>query len=233
VGAVPRSAVTPPAAAPAPAGKRVRARRGEGERLREEILDATIELIVAEGSADRVSTRAVARKVGCTPPALYLHFPDKASLIYAACDRQFDKLGAVLHEAMDDIDDPIERLRAASLAYVHFALDHPEEYRVMMLDLSPSSMYEATLEEMAASPGFDAIVETVRDGIERGIFKPVDPMVAALMMWAAIHGLVSLRLVKGGLALPDIEVLLESCLILELDGLRATDGPDTPVHSQP
>jgi len=181
---------------------------------------------------DRVSTRAVARKVGCTPPALYLHFPDKASLIYAACDRQFDKLGAVLHEAMDQIDDPVERLRAASLAYVRFALDHPEEYRVMMLDLSPSSMYEATLEEMATSPGFEAIVDTVRDGIERGIFKPVDPMVAALMMWAAIHGLVSLRLVKGGLVLPDIEVLLESCLILELDGLRATEGPGAPVHSQ-
>jgi AcrR family transcriptional regulator len=213
--------------------KRVRARRGEGERLRQEILDATIALIVEAGSVDKVSTRAVARRVGCTPPALYLHFPDKASLIYAACERQFEKLGVLLNEAMAGLDHPCDRLAAAAHAYVHFALDHPEEYRVMMLDLAPSSMYEATLEDMAGSPGFDAIVETVTDGIERGYYRPVDPTLAALMLWASVHGLVSLRLVKGGLALPDIDVLLDEALSLSLVGLQAPDAPDAPVHSQP
>ena len=34
-------------------------------------------------------------------------------------------------------------------------------------------------------------------------------------------------------ALPPIDHLLDACLTLALDGLRAPDQPDAPVHSQP
>ena len=77
--------------------------------MRQQILDAARDLFVREGY-DAVSMRRIASRIEYSPTAIYLHFPDKASLIYAACDRQFDKLGVVLHEAMDGVDDPIERV---------------------------------------------------------------------------------------------------------------------------
>jgi hypothetical protein len=43
---------------------RVRARRGEGERLREEILAAASRLLVERGSEDAVSVRAIADAIG-------------------------------------------------------------------------------------------------------------------------------------------------------------------------
>jgi AcrR family transcriptional regulator len=68
---------------------RPRSRRGEGETLREDLLDATELLMIETGSADAVSIRAIADAVGVTPPSIYLHFPDKESLILAVCERHF------------------------------------------------------------------------------------------------------------------------------------------------
>jgi hypothetical protein len=49
--------------------RRRRAPRGSGEQLREEILDATTELLLETGQAKAVSIRSVAQRVGVTPPS--------------------------------------------------------------------------------------------------------------------------------------------------------------------
>ena len=67
--------------------------------------------------------------------ALYLHFPDKLTLVYAVCEEQFNQMGALIDEAMAGAgDDLLAQLRAAAHAYARFALDHPVQYRTMMMD---------------------------------------------------------------------------------------------------
>jgi AcrR family transcriptional regulator len=202
---------------PAP---RRRARRGEGERLRDEILEAATDLLIETGSADKVSTRAVAQRVGCTSPSIYLHFPDKAALMYAVCERQFDTLGEVLEKALADIDDPVERLRAGARTYAEFALEHPEQYRVMMMDEAYAELYEDTLDHLGSSPGFQTIVHAVEDGIESGQLAPGDPVMIALTLWAAVHGMVSLLIVKPKLELPALDVLIDHLCQQNIEGLR-------------
>ena len=73
---------------------RPRSRRGEGDALRDEILDAAERLIVRAGDADAVSIRAIADAVGVSPPAIYLHFPDKDALVSAVCERRFEEFDA-------------------------------------------------------------------------------------------------------------------------------------------
>ena len=53
---------------------RTRAKRGEGDKLRTEILAAAERLLIETGSKDAVSVRAIADACDCTPPAIYLHF---------------------------------------------------------------------------------------------------------------------------------------------------------------
>ena len=60
--------------------------------MREEILDATTELLLETGHAKAVSIRSVAQRVGVTPPSIYLHFADKDALLDAVCARYFEKL---------------------------------------------------------------------------------------------------------------------------------------------
>ncbi|MBV8385894.1 MAG: TetR/AcrR family transcriptional regulator, partial [Acidimicrobiia bacterium] len=117
-------------AAPAPAG-RTRARKGEGELLHSEILDAAERLLIETGSEEAVSIRRIAEAVGVTPPSIYLHFADKDELLLAVCERQFGELHRVMEAAVEGVDDPVEAVYRRGKAYVRFGLDHPEQYRIL------------------------------------------------------------------------------------------------------
>src|ERR1700688_3883156 len=95
-------------ATPAP---RRRARRGEGDRLREEILAAAEQLLIDRGSEDAVSIRAIADAVGVTPPSIYLHFADKEELFVAVCDARFEELSRRSAEAAAAATDPMDEVR--------------------------------------------------------------------------------------------------------------------------
>ena len=51
--------------------------RGEGNKLSEQLLAAPAEVLNEVGDADKVSVRAIARRAGVSPTALYLQFPDR------------------------------------------------------------------------------------------------------------------------------------------------------------
>src|SRR4029450_1591391 len=82
--------------------RRRRAPRGSGEQLRDEILDATTELLLETGHAKAVSIRSVAQRVGVTPPSIYLHFADKDALLDAVCARYFEKLDEEMQRVAAD-----------------------------------------------------------------------------------------------------------------------------------
>src|SRR5262249_11874316 len=112
---------------------RPRARRGEGERLRADILAAAERLLIERGDEDAVSIPAVAEAVGVSPPAIYLHFADKAELIFAVCEEQFRALDRAVERAARRAKDPLESLRRRGQAYVKFGRDHPEQYRILFM----------------------------------------------------------------------------------------------------
>src|SRR6266498_1634694 len=118
---------------------RPRARRGEGEKLRDDLLDATERLMIESGRADAVSIRAIADAVGVTPPSIYLHFPDKESLIFAVCERHFETFDSVIERAGASTDDPVESLRRRGRAYIRFGLENPEPYRILFMTRNESA----------------------------------------------------------------------------------------------
>src|SRR6218665_1809458 len=94
------------------AGRRRRAPRGSGELLRDKILDAATDLLLATGQAREVSIRAVAMRVGVTPPSIYLHFTDKDALLDAVCARYFEQLDQQMQQAARNQPTTLDALRA-------------------------------------------------------------------------------------------------------------------------
>ena len=68
---------------------RDRNRRGEGGRLREEILQAATDLLERGGNAEAVTLRAIAREVGISAPSIYGHFEDREAIVSAVIDNAF------------------------------------------------------------------------------------------------------------------------------------------------
>jgi AcrR family transcriptional regulator len=197
-----------------------RAKRGEGELLREQILDETERLIIELGDTDRVSIRMVADAVGRTAPSIYLHFATKHDLIRAVCQRQFDALTEVLLSEIDGVDDPVERIEVMGRAYVRFAVDHPEEYRVIFMQ--NSKHHDENIDDLQMVACFGMLIEAVKVCIDSGRFAPAEPTIVALSLWAVVHGVASLWIAHDdGVTWPDLDAQVEQCLRQNMHGLLA------------
>jgi AcrR family transcriptional regulator len=176
-----------------PTATRTPARRGEGERLRQEILDAAIALIADRGD-EAVSMRAIARAVGITPPAVYLHFADKRELMLAVLEHVFADLGRALDAA--DRGEPRERVRSLVRAYVRWGVAHPGRYKI-----SHEGAIAREVPADSARPFGRPHLERLAAAVEA--VRPDDAMRTATRLWACAHGVVSLRLNKPHAPLGD------------------------------
>ncbi|MEV5495864.1 TetR/AcrR family transcriptional regulator [Nonomuraea fuscirosea] len=182
--------------------RRVRARRGEGALLREEILRAAEGLLTEAGTEDALTLRAVARRAGVSTPSVYLHFADKDALVEAVCMRVWDELGRLFTGNLGG--DPFLALGRCARAYARFALDHPVQYRVLML--RPSA---APGVPPAAETAFRHMVAAVAACVETRVFEG-DPEELALGLWSAVHGCVSLLIAQPAFPWPrDREALID------------------------
>jgi AcrR family transcriptional regulator len=200
--------------------RRTRARRGEGEKLKETILKAAEELLIETGDAESVSIRAVAERVGVTPPSIYLHFTDKDELIFAVCEKHFAELHRVMTEATDGASDPLNALRRMGRAYVSFGLNNPEEYRIIFMGRTPHSVDEGHTERLLSNSGFSHLVDVVQRCLDEGHFVPGNPLMIAIDLWVTVHGITSLLIAKPEFPWPDKHELIEHVMDNHLRGLR-------------
>ncbi len=186
--------------------RRRRAPRGSGDLLRDEILDAATELLLETGHAKAVSIRSVAQRVGVTPPSIYLHFEDKDALLDAVCARYFAKLEQEMQRVAEGQLSTAEVLRAQGLAYVRFAMQTPELYRIAtMAEWRSGSDVDAAL----ASSAFKHQCDTVEKLMDEGIYPPGDPAAVALRLWSVAHGVAALLIAKPHLPFGDVEVFAD------------------------
>ena len=202
--------------------RRPRARKGEGERLREELLIATERLLIKTGDQEAVSIRAIAQAVGVTPPSIYLHFADKTELIFAVCTRHFQALDAAIEAAAADATDPLDELRARGRAYVRFGLEHPEQYRILFMSKPSAKPDQWSAEEMADNAAFTHHLDAVQRAVDAGGLGGeggVDVGLVAIGLWACVHGIVSLLIAQPDFPWPDVDDLVDHMLTTQAKGL--------------
>jgi AcrR family transcriptional regulator len=199
--------------------RRERARRGQGDRLREEILEAAEYLLARYGHDDAVSIRAVANRVGCTPPAIYLHFTDKAQLLFEVCGRRFAELSDRIDAAVQGKTDPLDRLTAGSQAYIAFGLENPEHYRILFMQkplLTPEQWRDL---RVSGTAGFGGLEKRVVDAISTNQIEG-DSHQIAVAVWQLCHGIVSLMIAKPEWGWSEVDTMTHHLLGTYLKGLR-------------
>ena len=192
--------------------------------MREEILDATTDLLLVTGHAKAVSIRSVAQRVGVTPPSIYLHFADKDALLDAVCARYFEKLDEEMQRVAAEQSSTIDVLRAQGLAYVRFALKTPELYRIAMMG---ESRQGSDVDMALNTSAFVHMRDSVESLIEEGIYSPGDPTRLALELWTVAHGVAALLMSRPYLPWGDVEVFADKVLRSVCVG-QIVSGPIDP-----
>jgi AcrR family transcriptional regulator len=202
-----------------PAQRRARARRGDGERLGDEILAAAERILIETNDQSAVSIRAVAAAVGVTPPSIYLHFADRTELIFAVCERHVQHLVQAMDDAAAGQPDPIERMRRRGWAYLRWALDNPEHYRVVMMsrpDVTPDRFVD---ERLVDTTGLMAYAADLQAAMDAGLVRPDDAVEATKILWMVIHGVASMLISKPDFPFPPPEYIYERVFALAQAGL--------------
>jgi len=96
--------------------------------LRRPTIVATARAIVASEGLDALSFRRLADRLDVSAPALYAHVSDKADLLGAIAEDERDALAARFDEVAGDAAD---RLRALARAYIGYAREQPQLYRLV------------------------------------------------------------------------------------------------------
>ncbi|MBV1935618.1 TetR/AcrR family transcriptional regulator [Streptomyces sp. BV286] len=164
--------------------RRPRNARGEGDKLREEILQATLRLIADESRMQiaPLSLREVAREAGVTAPAIYRHFADREELSRAAVsalhEQLLDEMGRA--EETSAGHSPARRLTEIAHAYCRFAQNNPASFRVMF-----GNRNHHRHERQRLADHWRIAVARLA---ETGIRMTQTPEAAAVSVWSAVHG---------------------------------------------
>ncbi|MFJ4650787.1 TetR/AcrR family transcriptional regulator [Nocardia sp. NPDC088792] len=184
---------------------RSRNRRGEGALLRAELVEAASRLLEELDGQEALSMRAVARAVGIAPQSAYLHFADRRELLTAVYALRFTELHAALLAARDSApeDDPAQQLSAICHAYADYGVHHPGHYRVLF-GTAGTPGWEPTDAQLPGLPTFRLLVDTA------AACDSPDPTATASCLWAALHGLITLRQDRPSFPWPPLETLIRT-----------------------
>ena len=185
--------------------RRKRNPRGQGERLRTDIIGSASRLL-ADPTSPPLTLRAVAREVGVAATSVYLHFDDIDSLVFAVADRHFGDLLRMQEEAREKADTPYDQVLAMSMAYCEFGLANPGLYQVMFANPLPLPG-PATADQMPGRAAFQARCDAVA-AYQRGEPSSPEAFRITLLIWQQLHGTVSLRISRPQFPWPPLEAMV-------------------------
>ncbi|HEY1702758.1 MAG TPA: TetR/AcrR family transcriptional regulator [Trebonia sp.] len=174
-----------------PGRLRVRNPRGEGQRLRQEILDAAGRLLEEVGQPEEMSLRAIAREAGVTSAAVYKQFKDKSELMWVLLDDVYGILAAKMSQARRSVPagDPWAGLRAAVDAYCRYAVEIPRRYE-LLFSTAPTLPPPERPGDHPMCRVLDAWREAVAPCVDEaaGVAGPLTADRCAKLLWSGIHG---------------------------------------------
>lgn len=158
--------------------------------LKNALVRAGLDLLIEQGVA-ALNLREVARRAGVSHAAPYRHFVDKEALLAAIAEDGFRQLEQTVAAAAASHNQMIDAFCAVGAAYVRFALEQPEVFRLMFSDIVGDRSLHPSL-YLAAKASFHLLLGLIVEGQQRGDFIAGNPEALTASVWAMVHGLATL-----------------------------------------
>lgn len=165
-------------------GRALTERELDGTRRR--LVEVATALVLEEG-LEAVTLRRVAGQAGMSRSTPYTYFADKEALIDAVRAAALHTLADRCEAAVATCKDVAGRVAALGQTYLDFAFGHGALYDLIFEARPP------TPEVQAASARYRALTAGPLGEAEAAGLSTLPPARLSAVLWAATHGLVSLR----------------------------------------
>lgn len=160
---------------------------------RQSIQEAVIQLMCREGLG-AVTMERVAQEVGIAKGTVYLHYRDKQALLEAVKDGALTPMMERLDALYDSDLDPLRKLEAYSLRYLGYFDERRDLFRILIYEREVTRASGQRFRGDRYRHLVKRTTDVVRDGIEAGAFRDVDPGKAAAMFVEANFAIMNQRL---------------------------------------
>jgi AcrR family transcriptional regulator len=196
--------------------RRVRGRDG----VRPALIEAARDVLVQDGY-EGLTIRRVAERAEYSLGTVYSYFADKDDLLYTLVQEDFQRLTDQL-ASIRASHEGAAAVREMLLSYVRTGLEQPQSYEIMFM-LKPK-LARRNASDHRDEHAYSIFRGCIVDAMRRGEFWREDPDALAQMLWASVHGLVSLRLTLSEFPWTDTTRLAETLVDAELRGLAPRAG---------
>jgi len=136
--------------------------------------------------------RAVAKRAGVTPGAIYRHFRDKEALVDRVVEQSFEHFERTLLECIVSLPvGSFARIAALGDAYIQFAAEHEEEFKILF---NPMATGRKRVKDLPGQGGYSTLRRCIVEAMEKGAITKGDPSLVAFYLWSRVHGIVMLLL---------------------------------------
>ncbi|MFT3837068.1 MAG: TetR/AcrR family transcriptional regulator [Myxococcaceae bacterium] len=199
-------------------------REREKTETRQLILETARQLF-AEKGFEAVTMRMIADKIEYSPTAIYVHFADKDSLMRELCAGDFRSMSAAVVRAQK-VEDPRDRLKKLGRAYLDFALDHPNSYMLLFMHRHERKALDKDEFDDPERSAYAMLKQAVQHAIDKGALHAdhQDADQTAQLMWAGIHGLISLQFAMqndGKVPWKPLKKMVDLMMDVLLEGFRS------------
>lgn len=153
----------------------------------------------AEGGFGRATVDEVAQRAEVGKGTIYLYFENKEAILAELVLQALSELATLLQAACDASAtlDPEQQLREMAAAYLAFAREQPDYFRLLNAfdhggfqdGISPERREQILVE---SNRTLDLVARVIADGMARGTFAPGDARQAASVLWASLNGALAL-----------------------------------------
>jgi len=164
------------------------------EEMRQRILDVSEAMFLQE-SYEQTTMRKIALDLKCNPATLYNYFENKEAIFFELQERAFLKF----YEEFDDLRNSeirgFKKLKKMGRKYVSFGIKHPNYYELMFVLKPPMAVaVEKDPHWKIGGKNYDLLKEVIAECIEEGSVDIQNVESGAFMVWAMVHGMVSLSI---------------------------------------
>jgi TetR/AcrR family fatty acid metabolism transcriptional regulator len=153
---------------------------------RDLIVEAAVDVFARKGFHQaRVSD--IARKAGVADGTIYLYFKNKEDLLLSIFEEKMDVLLDGMHEALEGVTDPVERIRVFARHHFMQVRENRAAAEVLQVELRLSNKFLKEYRPEKLWQYLNLFATIVRDGQATGLFRAgIDPFIA---MWSFFGGL--------------------------------------------
>jgi AcrR family transcriptional regulator len=177
----------------------------EKEKLRSNILGTAWNMVENEGWQS-LSIRRIADAIEYSVPVIYDHFQNKEAILLEFAKEGFTLLAKKIEEAKAKKEDPAEQLKLIAYAYWDFAFKYKEHYNLMHgLGMKGCEVEKCLPEKVTFR---NLVIEPITQLIEKGSNPKANPCLKYYTFWSILHGLISIKNMRGSLASDEINKMV-------------------------